>query len=115
MSGMACVICGGVLAEPAVDVCGGCTPRGRRVPLGVVVATPGALESFGATYLSACLSRHARGDWGDLAPEDRAANDAALRDGNQILSAYTAPTGAKLWVITEHNRSVTTMLLPEDY
>ena len=91
----------------------------QRVPLGQVVATPGALaalEAAGTTPLP-FLSRHARGDWGEaLCAQDTLANDQALRDGERLLSAYFLPlTGEKLWIITEWDRSATTLLLPDDY
>jgi hypothetical protein len=64
--------------------------------------------------LSACLTRHVSGDWGEVCREDSVTNDEALVYGNRILSAYTV-AGVKLWIITEADRSVTTVLLPEDY
>jgi hypothetical protein len=61
------------------------------------------------------LRRHATGDWGDLSPEDRQENDLSAREGFRILSAYTDTQGTKFWIITEADRSATTVLLPEDY
>jgi len=62
------------------------------------------------------LMRHVNGDWGDLDAEDKELNDAAVASGEErIFSAYVLPSGDKLWVITEHDRSLTTMLLPDDY
>ena len=85
--------------------------------LGQVVATPGALElleSAGKTP-SEFLARHHRGDWGDdLCEEDRELNDAAIYDGSRLISAYTVGEG-KVWVITEADRSSTTLLLPSEY
>jgi hypothetical protein len=60
------------------------------------------------------LRRHACGDWGDLCPEDTLANEEALRDGDRLLSAY-GQGELRFWIITEADRSVTTVLLPEDY
>ena len=60
------------------------------------------------------LARHAAGDWGTMSPEDKKANDAALRFGDRLMSSYTLK-GEKVWVITEWDRSKTTILLPEDY
>jgi hypothetical protein len=87
-----------------------------RFPLGRLLATPGALAVLEASGVSpfALLSRHAAGDWGDLDLHDRVANQLALRDGSRILSAYDLP-GGRLWVITEWDRSATTILRPEDY
>jgi hypothetical protein len=60
------------------------------------------------------LKRHASGDWGDICPEDRGLNELALKDGSRLLSVYG--TGErKFWIITEADRSVTTVLMPEDY
>ena len=95
----------------------------RRFPLGTLAATPGVLEACSHLYLMECLARHARGDWGDICPDDAALNDAALRHGSRILSAYplnprTPCTGSgddRLWIITEADRSATTFLLPSEY
>jgi len=56
-----------------------------------------------------------KGDWGDLSAEDKQLNDEAVQDGSRILSAYTTAKGAKVWVITEPDRSATTILLPDEY
>jgi hypothetical protein len=61
------------------------------------------------------LSRHESGDWGEVGPEDWESNEAAVREGTRLLSAYTLNTGVKIWIITEWDRSVTTILLPEEY
>jgi hypothetical protein len=86
------------------------------LPLGRVVATPGALNLLMDAGEDAFdyLARHATGDWGELCSFDRRQNEVALRDGNRVLSSYPVGEG-KIWVITEANRSVTTILLPEDY
>ena len=87
------------------------------VVLGSVYATPGALKALETAAMNGAelLSRHVHGDWGDLCPEDWQANDEALLDGTRLFSAYTLATGEKVWVITEWDRSVTTLLLPEEY
>ena len=89
----------------------------RRVPLGQVVANPGALEALGQAGESPLvfLSRHAKGDWGIVDQEDAALNDDALAYGERILSAYKTSLGDKLWIITEADRSATTILLPNEY
>jgi hypothetical protein len=86
-------------------------------PLGQTVVTPGALEALAASTdtAAALLARHAAGDWGDVPPEDAAANDRGTFAGDRVLSAYVLSTGVRLWVITEADRSVTTLLLPEEY
>lgn len=88
-----------------------------RFPLGQVVGTPGAIEALqqaGQDPL-ALLGRHVQGDWGELDEEDRAENEFSIDHNLRILSAYTLPTGVKIWLITESDRSVTTFLLPSEY
>ena len=82
---------------------------------GQVVMTPGAAEAVPETVRIAALTRHLNGDWGDVCQEDKAANNRALRDGDRLLSAYHAPDGKRFWIITEADRSATTILLPDDY
>jgi hypothetical protein len=88
-----------------------------RLLLGRVLATPGAIEALVEARCDGgeLLDRHARADWGELDADDRARNDAALVAGGRVLSAYSLCTGATLWIITEHDRSCTTLLLPSDY
>jgi len=83
--------------------------------LGQVVATPGALEVLSREEIAKALSRHVSGDWGDLCKEDKGENELALKEGFRLLSAYKSGKGKKFWVITEADRSVTTVLLPEEY
>ena len=86
--------------------------------LGQIVGTPGALQSLTLAEQSPAdlLLRHVTGDWGDLPEEDLEENERALAHGNRIFSAYILEkTGTKVWVITEWDRSITTILLPEDY
>jgi len=85
-----------------------------KFPLGAVVATPGVLDALPPGLLPLLLRRHARGDWGEVDPSDARANDAAIRDGERVLSSY-AVGDTKVWIITEWDRSVTTALLPEEY
>jgi hypothetical protein len=89
----------------------------RLFSLGQIVSTPGALLALEQAGNSATefLSRHVVGDWGDLCLEDRQANQEALECGDRLLSAYRLNDGQKLWIITECDRSVTTVLLPEEY
>ena len=86
------------------------------LPLGRVVATPGALKilSEASEDLFSYLARHATGDWGELCAFDRRQNEIALRDGLRVLSSYPV-RGECIWIITEADRSVTTILLPEEY
>lgn len=88
-----------------------------RFPLGRTVGTPGAiavLEENNQLPLE-FLARHVRGDWGDLDADDKASNEEALKDGSRIFSAYDLHDGTRIYVITEADRSVTTILLPEEY
>jgi hypothetical protein len=86
-------------------------------PLGHTVATPGALRALtlAGTSPAELLDRHVSGDWGTASPDDAAENELSLREGFRILNAYTLPTGERLWIITEHDRSSTTVLLPSKY
>jgi len=87
-----------------------------HLPLGKVVATPGALRLLleSGEHPFDYLARHATGDWGDLCEHDRRENERSLRHGWRVLSSYAG--GEKcIWVITEADRSVTTILLPEEY
>ena len=88
-----------------------------RFSLGSVVATPGALELIQQAGISPheLLARHQRGDWGIVPPEDAAANEDALRFGSRLLSSYLICAGERIWIITEADRSSTTLLLPEEY
>lgn len=88
-----------------------------RFSLGRILSTPGALTALEEANQSPAefLDRHVRGDWGDVDHEDKEANEAALRDGTRILSSYKTKAGVKLWVITEADRSATTVLLPDEY
>ena len=86
-----------------------------KFPLGQLVATPGALANLSHQDITAALARHLQGDWGDLDTDDRSTNDQALVEGSRLLSAYHAVNGTKFWIISEWDRSVTTVLLPEDY
>lgn len=81
-------------------------------PLGQVVATPGALE-LGIDFMP-YPAMHQRGYWGDVCQEDWGENDLSVKQGFRILSAYEVENG-RFWVITEHDRSVTTVLLPDEY
>ena len=84
-----------------------------RFPLGRLVATPNALEHVPHPELVAALQRHATGDWGDVDEHDRQENE--FGEGFRLLSVYRTANGVKFWIITEADRSATTVLLPEDY
>lgn len=86
-------------------------------PLGQVVATPGVLRVFEESYDSPLtyLARHQRGDWGHLDKHDKRENNFSLERGFRILSSYKTKNGTKFWIITEADRTSTTILLPEEY
>lgn len=88
-----------------------------RFDLGRVVATPGALTVLERYRISPLqlLERHVQEDWGSVCAEDATENRRALRDGGRLLSSYAVAESVKVWIITEADRSVTTLLLPEDY
>ena len=87
------------------------------LPLGRVVATPGALRTLEEAGVSpaSLLARHMNGDWGELDEHDRKENEISLKSGFRILSSYSLSNGAKIWVITEADRSSTCLLLPSEY
>lgn len=93
------------------------TPSSPRLRLGRLVTTPGAYEALAAANVSIVdlLNRHARGDWGDLSSEDHALNNLAAITSQRVLSSYLLGDGNKIWIITEWDRSVTTVLLPDEY
>jgi hypothetical protein len=85
------------------------------VRLGRIVATPNALEHLSQEDILTGIQRHQAGDWGDLSEDDKRENQLSLEKGFRLLSAYHAKNGTKFWIITEADRSATTVLLPEDY
>ncbi len=89
----------------------------QKFQLGQIVATPAALAALTDAEANPLeyLQRHAAGDWGEINAEDRMANNRALENGERILSAYSLPSGQRIWIITEWDRSATTILLPEEY
>jgi len=89
----------------------------NRFNPGRVVATPGALAAIGVSGddLSTYLARHQSGDWGDVDAHDRMENQLSLEQGFRLMSVYSLRNGVKIWVITEADRSSTSILLPEEY
>jgi hypothetical protein len=85
-----------------------------KFPLGQVVITTNATARLDSVAVSEGLSRHASGDWGSVCKDDAAENELSLKEGFRLLSVYG--TGeSKFWIITEADRSVTTVLMPDDY
>ena len=89
----------------------------RRFTLGQTFITPGAEEAIQIAGQTAIefLRRHMSCDWGEVSEEDAQENEFSLREGFQLLSAYQTGKGQKFWIITEADRSATTILLPSEY
>lgn len=92
-------------------------PLPPRLPLGRLIATPAALRALQLADVSAyhLVNRHARHDWGDLCEADRQQNDMAVINSARVLSSYTLSKHIQVWIITEADRAVTTVLLPNEY
>ncbi len=86
-----------------------------KFPLGQLVATSHAASRLSPDEVALAIGRHASGDWGEVCEEDLASNEVALVQGLRLLSVYTTSSGIKFWITTEWDRSITTVLLPEDY
>ena len=87
----------------------------QKFELGQVLVTPGAYEALNLKDAADCLVRHASGDFGDMSEEDKALNEEAVENEGRIMSAYRDSNGVKFWIITEWDRSATTILLPDEY
>lgn len=86
-----------------------------RFPLGQLVCTPCVESNIPLPEVVSALDRHLAGDWGEVGKEDRAENEFSLREGFRLFSVYRTKAGVKFWIITEADRSVTTVLLPSEY
>jgi len=86
-----------------------------RFPLGDLYVTAAASQALEPKTIAAGLARHSQGDWGETAAEDRGLNEESLANGSRLLSVYKSESGTRFWIITEADRSATTVLLPEDY
>lgn len=91
--------------------------RGPLFFLGNVYITSRALGALGRSGQrpGEYVARHVVGDWGEVSDADKRANDAAVAEGTRILSAYTLTDGSRLWVLTEADRSITTLLRADEY
>lgn len=88
----------------------------RPLDIGNTYITNGAIAEVSYPEVLTALARHARGDWGDLCEVDKKANDDAAANGDgRLFSSYKTKRGTKFWVITEADRSLTTILLPDEY
>lgn len=86
-----------------------------KFTLGMMLITPNAKSDLSGDDVFDAMCRHVRCDWGDLDPEDKQRNNEALTEGARLFSEYHSSSGTKFWIITEADRSATTVLLPEDY
>lgn len=84
-------------------------------PLGRVVVTNGIMDTIPPEDVLLGVQRHSQGDWGELCGHDWQENELSLKEGFRLLSSYRTGDGTKFWVITEHDRSYTTVLLPAEY
>ena len=91
------------------------TTQAVCIELGRTLATPGAMERTTPMERQVALLRHRHGDWGDVSAEDWQSNDWAFMRNGRLFSVYHAIDGTKFWIITEADRSATTILLPEEY
>ena len=97
--------------------------KNSKFNLGKIVITPGAISALAKSNQDpkTFLERHQSGDWGDLCEEDKQSNDEALANEGQpekqqrVMSSYKTGAGEVIWIISEHNRSSTTLLLPDEY
>lgn len=87
----------------------------KRFRIGQLLMTPGVMDQISHDEILSAVQRHANCDWGDLCEEDKKQNNLALKNGGRLFSAYRTAQGIKFWVITEADRSATTVLLPEEY
>lgn len=92
-----------------------CEKVSVKFSLGEVVATPGVHDSIPPQEIFKALQKHMSGNWGVICDDDKLSNEEALENGSRLLSAYVSEKGVKFWVITEADRSVTTLLLPSEY
>jgi hypothetical protein len=86
-----------------------------KFPVGKLCITPNAASQLSAEEIAAGLTRHLLGDWGELDTADWQLNDQGLTDGGRLCSTYTTQSNVKYWIISEPDRSATTVLMPEDY
>ena len=80
-----------------------------------MVMTTNAMQTLRNDEVGTALANHAHGDWGDVCAEEREANERGLANGGRLFSVYHDGSGVKFWIITEADRSATTVLLPDDY
>lgn len=86
-----------------------------KFPMGRTVITPAAKRALHPQDVETCVGRHAKGDWGELCDTDKAENATALANGGRLFSVFHDRSKVKFFILTEADRSATTILLPEDY
>ena len=91
------------------------TVFGSLFALGQIVITRHAHNVLSSRDVNEALIRHLEGDWGQVCESDRQLNDSAVQQGGRIMSEYRSRSDVRFWIITEYDRSVTTILLPSDY
>ncbi len=91
------------------------TPSAARFPMGQLVVTHEAARELSPDDVLKALVRHIDGDWGNVPPEDWEQNDEAVDSGSRLFSSYKTQTGTTFWIVTEPDRSATTILLPLNY
>ena len=87
----------------------------QKFSLGRIIATANAARQLSQDEILIAIGRHGAGDWGDVSDEDKQLNDEAIESSARIMSVYVSLKGVKFWIITEADKSATTVLLPEDY
>ena len=85
------------------------------LPMGRTVVSANASNILSDADINTALHRHRRGDWGEVGQSDWKTNDDAIKHGERVLLAYTSTDNEKFWIITERDRSYTTVLMPSDY
>jgi hypothetical protein len=86
-----------------------------KFPLGQIVITRNAKDQLHPADIPIAIGRHTAGDWGDVCEADRRENELSVNQRLRLFSVYHDRNGVKFWIITEADRSATTILLPEDY
>ncbi len=102
------------IQEELTDAAGRCGACGTFSP-GQIVITATAQRELPQADVQRALARHLAGDWGDCGPDDWQENELSLVEGFRLFSVYHTAAGRKFWIITEADRSATTILMPEDY
>lgn len=108
------------ILEDIKKLVGAIVVRAPKFKMGRLVVTAGVdaemkRDQGFSDFVGQCVQRHATGDWGDMDPEDKKQNEWALKHAERLMSGYEQKPFPKIWIITERDRSVTTVLFPEEY